>query len=116
MKDNVFKDFVLGRMLTAKLSEKTDFDVSDDTDWTNEITLTIAPHPDLSVAQRRIVELDYGMENGTTDLTVRKSMLYYTMKRLGLDTDPAARRAQEQQIFLTNADDVFGALGRPMPW
>ena len=22
----------------------------------------------------------------------------------------------EQQIVLTNADDVFGALGRPVPW
>lgn len=116
LKDNVFKDFVLGRMLTAKLSEKIDFDASDDTDWTNEITLTITSHPDLSEGQRRIVELDYGMENGTADLTVRKSMLYYTMKRLGLDTDPAARRAQEQHIVLRNVDDVFGALGRAQPW
>jgi hypothetical protein len=39
-----------------------------------------------------------------------------TLKRLGLDTDPAARRPQDQQIVLTNAADVFGALGIPVPW
>lgn len=116
LKDNVFKDFVLGRMLTAKLGDKIDFDSADDVAWKTEITLTIAPHPDLSEGQRRIVELDYGMENGTAELMSRKSMLYYTLKRLGLDADPAARRAQEQHIVLVNASEVFAAMGRSVPW
>jgi hypothetical protein len=116
LKDYVFKDFVLGRMLMAKLGDKIDFDPADDKAWKTEITLTIAPHPDLSDGQRRIVELDYSMENGTAELMSRKSMLYYTLKRLGLDTDPAARRAQEQHIVLVNASEVFAAMGRSVPW
>ncbi len=116
LKDNVFKDFVLGRTVTSKLGDEIDFDPADDASWTTEITLTIAPHPNLSDGQRRIVELDYGMENGTAELKSRKSMLYYTLKRLGLDTDPAARRAQEQHIVLVNASEVFAAMGRSVPW
>lgn len=116
LKDNACKDFVLGRMLMAKLGDKIDFDPADDVAWKTEITLTIAPHPDLSEGQRRIVELDYGMENGTAELMSRKSMLYYTLKRLGLDTDPSARRAQEQHIVLVNAAEVFAAMGRSVPW
>ena len=116
LKDKAFKDFVLGRMLTVRLGDKIDFDPANDAAWTTEIILIIAPHPNLSKGQRRIVELDYAMENGTAELTARKSMLYYTLKRLGLDADPAARRAQEQHIILVNATEVFAAMGRTVPW
>lgn len=56
------------------------------------------------------------MDGGSAQLTVRRCMLYYALRRLGLDTDPAARRAQEQYIVLVNADEVFEALGREVPW
>jgi len=31
---------------------------------------------------------------------VRRALLYYALKRLGLDTDPGARKPQDQQIVL----------------
>jgi hypothetical protein len=42
---------------------------------------------------------------------VRKALLYYALKRLGLDTDPAARRPQDQQIVLLNREPEFAAVG-----
>jgi len=42
-------------------------------------------------------------------IPVRRALLFYALKRLGLDTDPAARRPQDQQIVLLNSDRVFGA-------
>ena len=48
------------------------------------------------------------MEEGVTQIKVRKSMLYYALKRLGLDTDSAARRPQDQQIILLNHEEVLG--------
>jgi len=48
-------------------------------------------------------------------MEVRKSLLFYNLKRLGLDTDPMARRPQDQHIILTNADEVYAALGRTAP-
>ena len=116
LRDGVFKDFVLGRMSSVRLADTVDFDPAADIDWAADITLTIAPHPDLSENQSKVIALDYGMTNGSAELTVRKSMLYYTLKRLGLDADPAARRAQEQHIVLINAKEVFAAVGRALPW
>jgi hypothetical protein len=41
---------------------------------------------------------------------VRKALLYYALKRLGLDTDPTARRPQDQQIVLMNRTEIISGL------
>ena len=73
------------------------------------VQLEIGPHPALSQNQKRVIELDYGMQNGRVVIPVRRALLYYALKRLGLDTDPAARKPQDQQIILLNTNDVPGA-------
>ena len=70
--------------------------------------LRVAPHPDLSTNQKRVIELDYGMTDGRISIPVRRALLYYALKRLGLDTDPAARRPQDQQIVLVNREELLG--------
>ena len=66
-----------------------------------EVPLEIGPHPDLSDTQLRAIEMDYCMIAGREDIVVRKALLFYALKRLGLDADPAARRPQDQQIVLS---------------
>jgi hypothetical protein len=44
-------------------------------------------------------KLDYGM-------VVRMTLVYYALKRLGLDADPAARKPQDQQIFLLSDPEM----------
>ena len=68
------------------------------------MVLQIGPHPDLSDTQKNVVGLDYGMRDGQAEIRVRRAFLYYTLKRLGLDTDPSARRPQDQQIVLLDRD------------
>lgn len=73
----------------------------------SEVTLVITPHPELSKVQKQAIRVDYGMDaQGRIEITVQKSMLYYALRRLGLDADPAARRTQDQQIVLLNRDAV----------
>lgn len=115
LKDNVFKDFVLSRMIDATQKGGAESAPVEDRDWRESIALRIAPHPDLSEGQRRIVELDYGMTDGIAELVVRKCLLFYNLKRLGLDTRPDTRAPQDQHIVLKNADEVFAALGRKAP-
>ena len=43
------------------------------------------------------------MKGGKAEIPVRKALLYYALKRPGLDTDPAARRARDQRVVLPNA-------------
>jgi hypothetical protein len=72
------------------------------------VTLEIGPHPGLSEAQKKVVALDYGMRNGKCKVTVRKALLYYTLKRLGLNTAPSPRNPTDQQIVLLNREVLDG--------
>lgn len=112
LRDRCFKDFVLSRMANTTLSEAADIDPALDSDWTEKITLRIAAHPSLSENQRRVVELDYGMVEGTAEVPVRKCLLFYNLKRLGVDADPDAQRPQNQHIVLVNRSEVQSALKR----
>ena len=47
------------------------------------------------------------MRAGKAKIKVRRALLYYALRRLGLDTDPSARRPQDQQIVLLNRDLVL---------
>lgn len=101
-----FKDFVLPRIAEAKQSRPADARATNDTAWHELVHLEIGAHPALSDGPRRAIELDYGMTDGQVTIPVRRALLYYTLKRLGLDTHPRARRPQDQQIVLLNADEV----------
>jgi hypothetical protein len=109
-RDGVFKDFLLSRILAVGEAEPRQSDPAGDRDWRTEITLRIGPHPGLSAAQKRVFEMDYAMQGGVAEIPVRRALLYYALKRLGLDTDPAARRPRDQQIVLLNRDEVLAAL------
>jgi hypothetical protein len=104
--DEVFKDFLLSRILELRGNKKTDVTAEADTEWNEQVTLEIGPHPDLSESQQKVITLDYGMRSGKVKIPVRKALLYYTLKRLGLDTDPSARSPQNQQIILLNHDQI----------
>ena len=106
--DQVFKDFLLSRIVEVGGQGPVTAEPNADDAWYREVVLEIGPHPDLSENQRRAIEMDYGMEEGRTQIAVRRALLFYALKRLGLDTDPAARRPQDQQIVLLNRDEVIG--------
>ena len=110
--DNVFKDFLLSRIIGIEAFDEATNSIENDAAWNTEVTLQIGPHPDLSDAQKYVIGLDYGMEDGMTEIRVRKAMLYYALKRLGLDTNPTARRPQDQQIILLNRKEVLGIKER----
>jgi predicted DNA-binding transcriptional regulator YafY len=106
--DQVFKDFLLSRIVEIGKRGPVTTDQQSDTDWHSEVVLEIGPHPDLSPTQRRAIEMDYGMEDGRAQIPVRRALLFYTLNRLGLDIDPAARRPQDQQIVLLNRIQLLG--------
>ena len=104
--DKKFKDFLLSRILETRATRTTDITQDKDTDWFEQVILEVGPHPELSDTQRRTIALDYGMSDGRVEIPVRRAFLYYTLKRLGLDTDPNARRPQDQQIVLLNGAEI----------
>jgi predicted DNA-binding transcriptional regulator YafY len=104
--DQSFKDFLLSRIIEARGARPSDIGADADADWNEHVALEVGPHPDLSETQQKVIELDYGMREGKISIPVRKALLSYALKRLGLDTDPAARRPQDQQIVLLNRTEL----------
>lgn len=104
--DQSFKDFLLSRIIETRGTKPSEIDADGDADWNEQVTLEIGPHPELSETQQKVIALDYGMRGGQAKIPVRKALVYYALKRLGLDTDPTARRPQDQQIVLLNAAEL----------
>lgn len=105
-KSGEYRDFVISRIIETRQSRSTQIQTAADADWDEIVQLEIGPHPDLSQNQKRVIELDYGMKNGRVVIPVRRALLYYALKRLGLDTDPAARKPQDQQIVMMNGNNI----------
>lgn len=105
-KSGEYRDFVISRIIDTRQSRSTEMQATADVAWDEIVALEIGPHSELSPNQKRVIELDYGMQNGRVVIPVRRALLYYALKRLGLDTDPAARNPQDQQIVLINKDAI----------
>lgn len=100
--DQVFKDFLLSRIISTRSVEASEITEEADEDWQEHVTLEIGPHPELSESQKKVIALDYGMRGGKVEIQVRRALLYYALKRLGLDKNAPARPPQEQQIVLVS--------------
>jgi predicted DNA-binding transcriptional regulator YafY len=108
--DQGFKDFLLSRIIETRGTQPSDVGPEADGDWNEHVVLEIGPHPDLSETQKKVIALDYEMRGGRAKIPVRRALLYYALKRLGLDIDPAARHPQDQQIVLINRANTLTAL------
>lgn len=106
-----FRDFVLGRMLSADRPEATDIKSIDDLDWHQYVDLVLKPDPSLSPAQRRGIERDYAMKNGTSTVTCRKAMLFYTLRTLNFEID-GVPRSGEKQLVIANLVEIKPMLPR----
>jgi predicted DNA-binding transcriptional regulator YafY len=104
--DQTYKDFLLARIVETRGSKSSGVESGGDTDWNEEVTLEIGPHPELPETQAKVIALDYRMRGGKTKIKVRRALLYYALRRLGLDTEPNARRPEDQQIVLLNREVV----------
>ncbi len=104
-----YRDFVISRIIETRQSRSNPLQATADVAWDEIVELEIGPHPDLSPNQKRVIELDYGMQDGRAKIPVRRALLYYALKRLGLDTAPAARPPQDQQIVLLNNEAVVSS-------
>lgn len=77
-----YRDFLLSRIDQAptpcdEIAPRADKDSL----WHELITLSLIPNLLLNDAQKRLVERDFAMSNGSLQLTVRKALAHYTLQR-----------------------------------
>ena len=102
--DEGFKNFLLSRITKIRGLRDSKVSADNDGEWHSEITLVVGPHPKLSESQAKVIAVDYGMRGGKAKIKVRRTLLYYALRLLGLDTDPAARKVQDQKIVLLDSE------------
>ena len=102
-----YRDFAIGRSKSVHTATETFVDAAGDRRWNTRVPLALAANPELTPWQQRIVEEDYGMEEGgTLELDCRRAMLFYTVRHLNLMTDEAKTHPERHHVVLLNKDAV----------
>lgn len=104
-----FRDFVIARILEVQGPSPAGAPADQDDGWNAEVRLVLVPHPKLSKAHRRAIELDYGMTDGRSELHCRAALVFYVLRHLRLD-DEGSRPPEAQQIVLKNRAEVARAV------
>lgn len=95
-----FRDFVLGRIIEIRGEQPSDASAESDVEWNELVKVVIAPNPDLSVDQKKIIERDYAMKRGKAEIVVRRALLFYLKRRLGVE-EGAQKTPAAQQVVIT---------------
>ena len=103
--DNIFKDFLLARIVAIGQKRPGVMFMEDDHKWNSFVEILLTPHPKLSEGQKAVIETDYCMTNGVVRLKVRQALLPYLLQRLNLVEE--RKQPEEQQIVLKNKKKIL---------
>lgn len=106
-KNQEYRDFVLSRFRDEpEILDDSPHGAADDSEWNEQVTLLIAPDPRLSPAQREVIEVDYGMENGVLAIPTRGKLVPYALKLLHIDAHGMLDDPMAQQIVVQNQSEI----------
>lgn len=103
---NDFRDFVFARIYRVGEVKNSEIDPKIDLEWNRKIYLNIIPNPHLDNDQKKIIELEYGMESGQLLVNTRISLIFYLKEYLNLKENPDPKNARSEHLYLKNADKV----------
>ena len=109
-KSGEFRDFVVTRIEQPTLldeepqsHERPDNDIQ----WTRIVELDLVPHPRL--ARPEIIEMDYGMTDGSIRMRVRAAVAGYMLLRWSVDASPDHSLREEQyRLWLSDPLALYG--------
>ena len=111
-KSNSFRDFVITRISKVTLLDKTvdEFEKKiEDNQWMRKMDLHIVPHP-INIEYPQAIELDYAMDKGLLQITVRAALVGYLLRRWNVDcTEEGSLKGGEFQLWLRNRQTLYGA-------
>jgi predicted DNA-binding transcriptional regulator YafY len=111
LRSDMFKDFSLARIQGTRDTKPFPLDPKSDRDWLENVDITVVPDPALSAAQRKAIELEYGMKDGRLKIPVRRAFLTYALRRLGLDVPEEARPAGARRLKLLDRARIAAMAG-----
>jgi hypothetical protein len=97
-----YRDFVLTRMASISTGRRSNAsrsagDLPLDGAWTNFVELDLVPAPTLGIAQAAAIRREYGFEKDTLTVRVREALVFYAIRRWGLDRRDSRLSILEQR-------------------
>lgn len=105
-KHRAFQDFSLNRIKHCKYVEPDRDRADEDFAWNTMVDVVLTPHPGLTLAQRKLVENDFLMENGEMHVECHQALLMYLLFQLNLNEDQADQKPEVIQLALKNRDEI----------
>ncbi|RFB05174.1 WYL domain-containing protein [Parvularcula marina] len=109
-RDDIFKDFLISRFHDIRAIEASEIDPRTDLQWHSTLNVILTPNPALSEAQQDVIAADYGMLNGRLEVDVRKSFLFYFLRRYRLDLTDLSPDPREAPLVIENRSAFEEAL------
>jgi hypothetical protein len=109
---NSFRDFVITRISKVTLLDNAidEFENEiEDNQWMRKMDLHLVPHP-INIEYPQAIELDFGMEQGLLQITIRAALVGYLLRRWNVDcTEEGTLKGGEYQLWLRNRQTLYGA-------
>lgn len=99
-----FRDFVLGRIIETYTFDDAGKERDKDEAWNTLVIVRLGPHPELTAAQRTVIEADYAMVDGEAEIRIKQALLLYLLDQFNLFEPMSERPATVQQIVLLNPE------------
>ena len=106
-KNKAYRDFVLSRFRgEPEIMDESEHGVEGDTEWNLRVTIRIAADQRLTAAQREVVEVDYGMQDGVLEIPTRARLVTYVLQLLNIKPTAIADDPTAQQIVVQNKEEL----------
>ncbi|MCX2976209.1 helix-turn-helix transcriptional regulator [Candidatus Marimicrobium litorale] len=106
-KNQAYRDFVLSRFRgEPEIMNESEHGIAGDTEWNLKVTIRIAADQRLTAAQREVVEVDYGMQDGVLEIPTRARLVTYVLQLLNIKPTAIADDPTAQQIVVQNREEL----------
>jgi len=104
-----FRDFNIGRILgIPKLQGVLPKFASrnNDLQWNKTIRFSLIPNPSLSSNQKKVVEVEFGIEKGALIVTTRACLTHYLLQRYQIDSQNLKKPELNQLLAVMNPNVI----------
>ncbi len=103
-----FRDFVLSRFESAIcLDQAAESSAQYDDDWTEIITVQLAPHPNLDDKKKASLLIDYECKYDLIEIKIRRALIGYLLQQLSVDTtSDHSLNPIKHQLIVVNQDEI----------
>jgi predicted DNA-binding transcriptional regulator YafY len=107
-KNQAYRDFVLSRLrgVPEVMDNITENGIEGDDEWNTEVPVQIIAEERLSLAQKAIIETDYGMVDGVLEISTRQALVKYVLQRYQIDPKKHDPKPEAQQISVRNLKEL----------